>query len=205
MTDVTGSGLRQQKKERTRATIERVALEMFATRGFDETTIEEIAAAADVSARTFFRYFATKDDVLYADSDRRLDTLVGAIADRAASASPFAAVRDAVVSMIEEYQADTEALEIHTRVLARNRGAYTRSLERQHVWEEAVYLALQESTGGGAAGGTLELRLVAAAATAALRAATQSWEDAQVKHRQTEPLPVLVRYTFDRMGSGLGL
>ncbi len=57
-------GLRELKKQRTRLALIDSALELFLAHGYESTTIDEIAAAADVSQRTFFRYFATKEDVV---------------------------------------------------------------------------------------------------------------------------------------------
>jgi AcrR family transcriptional regulator len=201
VTDVTQIGLRERKKTRTRLAIERAALELFAERGFAETTVEEIAATCEISPRTFFRYFATKDDALYADSDRRLAALVEEIQLRATWQPPFAAVRDAVLNVIDDYQGDRQSAELHSRVLARNVGAFTRSLERQHVWEEAIFTALTPSGPSQAGADFLELRLVAATATAALRAAVHAWEAANADH--PAPLSPLVHHTFDRISTGL--
>jgi mycofactocin system transcriptional regulator len=59
----------------SRAELELVALDLFASRGFDETTVEDIAAAAGIGRRTFFRYYASKNDAVWGDFDAELDKL----------------------------------------------------------------------------------------------------------------------------------
>ncbi|WP_326550558.1 TetR/AcrR family transcriptional regulator [Micromonospora sp. NBC_01813] len=78
----TEPGLRERKKERTRAALIEAAADLFGRKGYDETTVAEIAAAADVSTRTFFSYFRTKEEVLFVDNAERLRIAQAAVRQR---------------------------------------------------------------------------------------------------------------------------
>jgi AcrR family transcriptional regulator len=91
-----GHGLRSRKKARTRVAIEDAALELCEARGYDATTVEEIAARAEVSTTTFFRYFPTKAEVVLSDHGEQLPALYDAIVDRPPSESDLVAVQRAV-------------------------------------------------------------------------------------------------------------
>jgi AcrR family transcriptional regulator len=95
------ASLRERKKARTRASIREHALRLFREQGYDLTTVEQIAAAAEVSPSTFFRYFPTKEDVVLRDDldDRILEAFVR----QPASLTPVAAVRAAIREAIETF------------------------------------------------------------------------------------------------------
>jgi AcrR family transcriptional regulator len=82
------------------AELEAVALALFETRGFDAVTVEEIASAAQISVRTFYRYFPAKDDVLQVQIDRRSEALRVALAARPADEPPLQSLRIALAEAV---------------------------------------------------------------------------------------------------------
>ena len=76
------SSLRERKRVRTRQALINAAADLFERRGYDGTTIADIAAAADISTRTFFSYFASKEDILFPDADARVKAALTAIDER---------------------------------------------------------------------------------------------------------------------------
>jgi AcrR family transcriptional regulator len=102
-------GLRELKKARTRASIREHALRLFREQGYTATTVEQIAAAAEVSPSTFFRYFPTKEDVVLQDD---MDVRMSEALDRQpAGLSVFGALRAAINEAMSSYSdADVEML-----------------------------------------------------------------------------------------------
>ena len=80
--------LRDRKKERTRQALIDAAGKLFAEQGYERTTVADIAAAADIGTRTFFSYFASKEELVYPEADARIRAAVDAIAARAPGDSP---------------------------------------------------------------------------------------------------------------------
>lgn len=80
--------LRERKRARTRQAVVDAATELFERDGYDETTVADIAAAADIGTRTFFSYFASKEEVLFPESDARVQAAIDAIASRGSGDRP---------------------------------------------------------------------------------------------------------------------
>src|SRR6202035_2173045 len=98
-TDATRIGLRERKKQQTRERIARVALELFAERGYDETTLADIAEAADVSPRTIFAYYESKEDILFCEEGVFLERLREMLEERPPGTTTIDAIREFFASI----------------------------------------------------------------------------------------------------------
>jgi AcrR family transcriptional regulator len=96
-----GQTRRQRKRARTRAAIIDAAIDLFETRGYGATTVADIAAAADIGARTFFGYFASKDELLFPEVDARVLAIIDAIATRSADDRPADVLLRALQRVVE--------------------------------------------------------------------------------------------------------
>lgn len=110
MADVTSGGRRERKKHQTSVALAEAALRLFAERGFAETTVEEIADAADMSSRTFFRHFPSKEAVVFADDAERRELWVNALRSRPVSEAILQSIREASLVLADDYAPDEEFL-----------------------------------------------------------------------------------------------
>src|SRR3712207_3627225 len=101
---MTEAGLRERKKQRTRETIVDAAFRLFAERGYDATTIADIAAAADIAPRTFFGYFPTKEAVVFHDKE----TTVRGLRERIEGRDDAETAMDAMRAWVEELMRDVD-------------------------------------------------------------------------------------------------
>lgn len=111
-------GLRERKKQRTRETIARVAIELFDRQGFHATTIAQIAEAADVSPRTVSAYFPAKEDLVFPDEDAHITRLRGRLADRLPDETTTEALRAWIDSELADWVEQAEQLRMQVRVVA---------------------------------------------------------------------------------------
>ncbi|MGP4055213.1 TetR family transcriptional regulator [Mycobacterium sp. 4D054] len=123
--------LRERKKTRTRETVRREAFRLFERHGYAQTTVEQIAEAAEVSPRTFFRYFPTKESVLF--SDDLFAPIIEAFLAAPAELSPVAAYRHAAAEVFAA-MAGTE----FDYVIARQRLLYSLPEAKGALWNEHV-------------------------------------------------------------------
>jgi AcrR family transcriptional regulator len=165
--------LRHRKKDRTRREIQAEALRLFAEKGYQSTTVEEIASAAEVAPRTFFRYFPTKEEVVFwSEYQPALADFVDA---RPGGEPAVEALRRGLVDGLAVFYAED-----HDRLLERVTLAYrTPALHPRLRQQQAVAAdRMAEILAGrlGVAPGGLEVRAFAAAMTSALWVAVDEWQ-----------------------------
>ncbi len=169
-TTVARLGLRERKKQQTRETIARVALELFAERGYEHTTLAEIADAADVSKRTIFAYFESKEDILFCDEPMFYEQLKEKLEQRPPGATTVDALRDflsSVVSMDEDARLRKKIIHSDESLRLSERG---RSARIEQLIAESIARDLDAEPGD------VRPPLVAASVTAAFNAARDRLE-----------------------------
>ncbi|MFI6298752.1 TetR family transcriptional regulator [Nonomuraea sp. NPDC050790] len=100
-------GLRERKKEKTRVALLDVALDLFLEQGYDATTIEQIAGVVDVSPRTFFRYFPSKDSIPLWFHEQGEETMTETLDSRPADEPPFTSLAHALRAMFHDMHGST--------------------------------------------------------------------------------------------------
>ena len=174
------ASLRERKKAATRVQLMNVALRLFETQGFDNTTVEEIAAAAEVAPRTFFRYFPTKVDVLFADHPEEITLIRDTLANRSPNESVIDAVRRAMLEGIGKAVANPTRFLTRSRLVASVPAANAHSRYLDSKFEDVIAAAVTAERRSEAAS-DLQARVIARAAWGAACAARDVWVDSGAK------------------------
>ena len=190
-------GLRARKKRERRGCIEDAAIDLFEKHGFDATTIEHVAAAADIAPRTFFYYFPTKEDVVLADYATRLERIIAELGQRPDTEVPWAALRASFLVVAADYEARRDDLIRRFTIMAANPSVFARSLQLQAGWEDALIDVLNQRSHSPTE--NIEARLLASASLACMRSSLQHW--IITGHRTA--LPELIDGCFAQLADGL--
>jgi AcrR family transcriptional regulator len=164
--------LRERKKQRTRETIRREAYRLFAAQGYEATTVDQIAEAAEVSASTFFRYYPTKEDVVLIDDyDAALaDEVLARPAGEPIMASILAALGTSLGPVIK---ADRDELLLRTRLSFNDPAIRARSWDELQLSQDRLAEVIMARTGRPA--DDLEVHAAAAAIVAVSTAVVRYW------------------------------
>jgi AcrR family transcriptional regulator len=161
-------GLRERKKEQTRLGIETAAFGLFAEKGFAATTVADIAAAADIAPRTFFAYFPSKEDVVFAHFDQYAASLEQQLAERGPDETTFDALRAWIMNLIEAGDdEETEREAVRNKLVCDNEALEAHERHLLSRFESVIAASVADDLGDEH--DDLRPRLVAAAAVAALK------------------------------------
>jgi AcrR family transcriptional regulator len=168
------AGLRERKKVRARQQLIDAAFRLFTKRGFDATTVADVAAAVEMSPRTFHRYFESKEDVVLEWFDRSGDALVDGLKERPADEDPFASLRHVMIQLVSDLEGQREHLLACERLNQSTATVRARKHEKMAAWTHrlAAVIVEREATGGFPKAQAL---LLSSVAMAILQCVQETW------------------------------
>jgi AcrR family transcriptional regulator len=204
----TSEGLRERKKRATREAIAATARRLFADRGFDEVTVAEVAAAADVSEKTVFNHFAAKEDLAFAGGEGPVAQLLEDLAHRPEGTPVIEVFRHTTAAMIRSLTATEQADEILevTRIVQGSRALEERLLTK---WErEFASLTAVTAETSGAREGDLAPEIAARTLwwthRAIFRTAIEGLMAGEDRRRLARRLRTAAARAYDLVAEGLG-
>jgi AcrR family transcriptional regulator len=166
--------LRARVRRRTRAEVAEVAFDLFAERGFEVTTADEVAEAAGISRASFFRLFSSKEEAVFVALEATGAVIAAALVERPAREDPWTALRSAFTVAIDQYLGDPEQALARARLAQQNPALRARLIDLQNSWGRDVREPLAERMGEPVD----SLEAVVRAALAAFDVAATRWGDA---------------------------
>jgi AcrR family transcriptional regulator len=168
------NGLRERKKNKTRSDIIRAATELFITKGFDQTTMDDIAGAAVVSRSTLFRYFGNKEAMVFPHQDERLGVFIDIVSKPEPDESPFATVRRGLMHMAGVFCSTREEMAVQHKIVMSSPHLQARELAFYEEWERAVRIAVVNPYAGSAERSN-RAKVASSAIFATVRTAMTEW------------------------------
>jgi len=195
----TQPGLRERKKQRTRETIARAAHELFAERGYHATTLPDIAEAADVSTRTIFSYFPSKEDILFSDFTVMKETLAQALAERPEGQDALETVRQFILSL---HGAEKSDLDEELRVCIKS-DETLRSHLRARIAQLEELIAPEIAKDLDAPANDVRPQVVAASLTAAFNVLSEQGGNTNTKAKSAADLAAAIDPVITFLRGGL--
>ncbi|MET0781172.1 MAG: TetR family transcriptional regulator [Microbacterium sp.] len=193
--------LRERNRVRTRELIVETALELFLRKGFDDTTVAEIGEACGISPRTFFRYFPTKEDVLFPDAAERNWAVVELLRRQLEELPPVDALWATLrAAALESYGENRRRVLARYRLLGTSTSLRAFMAEDRLARHDAVLATMRECADLKASDlSELELRMLTQLSTATVHAAVYLWLDEEA----ARDLGKLIDEAFGRLAKGL--
>jgi AcrR family transcriptional regulator len=166
--------LRERTRVATQQAISEVAMHLFLDKGFDGVTVDQISVAAGISPRSFFRYFATKEDVVLGHLAVAGLQLRDALVARPAGEPPWDALRAAFGTLLSGYGESSDSLRRTARMIHAAPSLRARHLEKQLHWQELLVPEISRRL-GASNGEDVRAYAIVASALACLDAAGSAW------------------------------
>lgn len=182
--------LRERKREQTKVALQAAAIRLFNEKGYADTSVDDIAEAADVSRRTFFRYFGSKEGVLFSEADESGERIRQALLRQPPAKTALQAFGDAVISLAEEVEEEDQVL-AQQRVLTSSFELRSRAAEISRIWRQRLAHGLAAREGREEA--TESDLLAAAVGIAVIQTVVEDW----VLSDGREPLVERLRRGFE--------
>lgn len=165
--------LREQTRTVVRSLLARTAIELFAEKGYDNTTLEEVATAAGISRRTLFNYFRSKEDLALSSLAEQGELIAARLAERPADEDPWTALREAF-GVLEEIDMTAEGRLEFITLLFGNDSLRAGHAEKQGRWQD-LFAPHIEPRLPDSDRRTLQARAIAAAAIVCMQTANEEW------------------------------
>jgi TetR/AcrR family transcriptional regulator, regulator of mycofactocin system len=189
-------GVRQGKKQLARNALARSALNLFSERGFEATTIEAIADGAGVSRRTFFRYYATKEDVAFPESQARLAQFRVLLQEHSVQSRGFSAVKSSCLTMAAFFMSNREERARRQKIVDQSEALRAYQTRTDAALETLIAEALTPAHPDVRE--VLQAKMIAAATLATIRVAMREWYDRDCSGDLLE----LGEFVFSRLEQG---
>lgn len=177
-TRASGSNLRELTRRTVRAQIAGRAMELFIAQGFEETTVEQIAAEVGMSARSVFRYFDTKEDMVVGSMQESGAALAGALAERPADEDPWQALRGALDVLLDHVARNKADALARARMFASTPSLRAAREQKQATWRELLVPGvLARLSGGSPADRELRAAAITTAVLGCLGVAAARWSE----------------------------
>jgi AcrR family transcriptional regulator len=170
--------LRERKKDQTREALAQAAFALFQAKGYEATTVAEIARAANVSRRTFFRYYATKDALLFVEDSENLEHFRVLLGAAESGDDDLAHIRRACLALAEGYMRDREQILARARIIESSPVLGKQERQQDLSWERAIADSLLATGHGPNANRERRARMLAGAVFGAVRATMAEWQEA---------------------------
>lgn len=190
-------GLRERKKALTRESIEEIAFSLFRRKGFDSTTVDEIAEQALISRRTFFRYFRSKEDVLFSGERKEIRRAGRMLEERPAGESLLESLEATAGSLAEGYGEQRERRLLRLKLVSESRSLRAGYMALMAELESEVSEFVSRRLGRAPEDG--DIRLLAAVLVAVYRCSVEQWTESGGR----EDLSAVIRGNLEKFSAGL--